>query len=78
MKRARMQQEMQAEHKVTSAVRAANRRAESQLLQARQVSHAPHWHTETAGPAVSASLSLEQSTSASMFLCQKKLSMAAH
>lgn len=38
-KRARMQQEMQAEHKVTSAVRAANRRAESQLLQARQVSN---------------------------------------
>lgn len=33
-----MQQEMQAEHTVTSAVRAANRRAESQLLQARQVS----------------------------------------
>lgn len=37
MKRARMQQNMQAEHKVTSAVRAANRRAEAQLLQARQV-----------------------------------------
>ena len=38
-KRIHMQQEMQAEHKVTSAVRADNRRAESQLLQARQVSH---------------------------------------
>lgn len=37
-----MQQEMQAEHKVTSAVRAANRRAESQLLQARQVSDTDH------------------------------------
>lgn len=36
-KRAHMQQEMQAEHKVTSAMRAANRQAESQLLQARQV-----------------------------------------
>lgn len=42
VKRARMQQEMQAEHKVTSAVRAANRKAESQLLQARQVSETHH------------------------------------
>lgn len=42
VKRARVQQEMQAEHKVTSAVRAANRRAESQLLQARQVSDTNH------------------------------------
>ena len=32
-----MQQDMQVEHKATSAVRAANRRAEGQLLQARQV-----------------------------------------
>ena len=36
-KRTRMQQDMQVEHKATSAVRAANRRAEGQLLQARQV-----------------------------------------
>ncbi|KAL3141086.1 G patch domain-containing protein 11 [Trebouxia sp. C0009 RCD-2024] len=36
-KRTHLQQEMQAEHQVTSAVRAANRRAESQLVQARQV-----------------------------------------
>ena len=42
VKRAQMQQEMQAEHKVTSAVRAANQRAERQLLQARQVSRTPH------------------------------------
>ena len=33
-----MQQDMQAEHKVAAAVRAASRRAEAQLLQARQVS----------------------------------------
>lgn len=36
-KRAHLQQEMQTEHQATSAVRAANRRADSQLLQARQV-----------------------------------------
>ena len=35
--RRRLQQSMQQEHQATSAVRAANRRAEGQLLQARQV-----------------------------------------
>ena len=35
--RRRLQQSMQQEHQATSAVRAANRRAEAQLTQARQV-----------------------------------------
>lgn len=37
LKRARTRQEMQVEHQATSAVRAATRRAQAQLLQARQV-----------------------------------------
>ena len=78
VKRAHLQQEMEAEHKVASAVRAANRRAEAQLLQARQVSHTSNGHLWTAAQVVLARLSLEQTASATIYLGQERRSIASH
>jgi ribosomal protein L35AE/L33A len=44
LKRARMQQDMRVEHTNTTAMKLAHRRAEAQLLQARQVKHSQSYH----------------------------------
>ena len=49
LKRKHLQEDMQHEHKATSALRAANRKAEGQLAQARQASYKLYCHSVCVG-----------------------------